>query len=95
MVAAMPTSFDTFRLPHKHSHSQFISYPGLPAPKPPSRRYNPKNARSTADEWHDIDVTLGNELGLDTKWKDRGVLATTSHGAEVVNLTCLGRLPYS
>lgn len=91
----MASSFNTFRLPPTHLHSQFIPYNAPAKAKPPSRRYPPKNASSSADEWHDMDEILAIGLGSNTKPKDRGVLAPTSRRAEVVDLTCLGRLRYS
>ncbi|KAF2176867.1 hypothetical protein K469DRAFT_395500 [Zopfia rhizophila CBS 207.26] len=81
----MATPFNTFRVPQMHTHSQFISYNGPPAPKLTSRRYIPKNASSIPD----IDKILSTELESNTKSKDRGVPTPTSNRAESVDLACL------
>lgn len=58
-------------------------------PKPPSGLYARKNAESLADKPYNINKILGIRPGLNTQPRDGGVLTPTSHGVEVVDLTCL------
>ena len=88
-------SFNTFSVSQTQKPLQIIPYNGPPKPKQPSGRYPTKNVPSSEDEYHDIDEILGIGPRSNTQPKNRGDLAPTSHGTEVMDLTCLGRRPYS
>lgn len=82
-IAVMTLLSDTFSIPQTQDSLQIIQYSGPPKPKLASRR-NPSKATSNKDR-----------PKSNNKLENKEDLVPTSDAVEVINLTCLGRHPYS
>lgn len=79
--------FSYFQVPQTQNALQFIPYDGPPKPKQTSR---PSPLKMLPDE---NDCSSINEV-QDFRDKERGIVPT-SHGDDVIDLTCLGKHPRS
>lgn len=79
----MALFFDTFAMPYTQNSLQIIQYSGPSKPKQTSRR-NPLKALSSKES-----------LKSNTKLKNKENPVPMSDGVEVIDLTYLGRHPYS